>query len=304
MQAFIVMQGRTYQQEKTAGLIWTQQRASGQPVPPTWARINEIQPQDILFHYVAGQIVAVSQAQTAVQNMPRPASLADVATPQINVVHLQYYTLPRPLMISAYLPQLGPLLPHVHAAFQADGSGNQGYIYPCYSLLLAQLIDLLAAQYFVAKQMEQLTLAMSAVTANDADPLLRLLVNADLINRRQMNQADAIFTQHLLHQVPQCAVCGLENTNLLQATRLKPLVDSAPSERVAAANGILLCSNHAELVAQGLLSFSRGGHLLISPRLGLLDRQRLALHHQQKISFTTAAAPYLNWHRRYIFQAQ
>lgn len=75
MQAFIVMQGRTYQQEKTAGLIWTHKRGTGQVVPPTWARINEIQPQDILFHYVAGQIVAVSQAQSSVHTIKRPAFL-------------------------------------------------------------------------------------------------------------------------------------------------------------------------------------------------------------------------------------
>ncbi|MFD1317381.1 HNH endonuclease [Loigolactobacillus zhaoyuanensis] len=303
MQAFIVMQGRTYQQEKTAGLIWTQQRAQGQAVPPTWARIKAIQPQDILFHYVAGQIVAVSQAQTQVQTAARPAFLADVATPQVNLVRLRYYELPTPLTISAYLPQLRPLLPVKHAAFQADGSGNQGYIYPCYSLLLAQLIDLIEAQYFDAKQNEQLSLAMSAVAATEADPLVRLLVNADLINRRQISQAQQAFTAAVKQQqVLQCAICGVEQPQLLQATRLKPLKDSTPEERNIAANGVLLCANHAQLVAQGLLSFSRSGRLLIASQVGLLDQERLALTTQLRLDFQPAATPFLNWHRRFVFQ--
>ncbi|WP_035457117.1 HNH endonuclease signature motif containing protein [Loigolactobacillus coryniformis] len=305
MQAFIVMQGRTYQQEKTAGLIWTHKRGTGQVVPPTWARINEIQPQDILFHYVAGQIVAVSQAQSSVHTIKRPAFLLGQAVgAQVNAVRLQYYTLPTPLTISDHLPQIQPLLPQKHAAFQADGSGNQGYIYPCYSALLAQLIDLIEADYFVVKQNEQLSLAMSAVTTTDTDPLVRLLVNADLINRRQMTQTQQTFTLAVKQrQVPQCAICGLEQSTLLEATRLKPLKDSAPAERTTADNGLLLCPSHAALLRQGLIGFSRGGHLLIAPQLGLLDRERLGLRPRLRVSFSPAAAPFLNWHRRFVFQA-
>ncbi len=305
MQAFIVMQGRTYQQEKAAGVIWTQQRPAGVVIPPTWARIKMIKPQDLLFHYVAGQIVAVSQAQTRAADAPRPAFLpAATTSPRVDLVHLQYYPLPTPLTVSDYLPQLQPLFPLKHAAFQADGSGNQGYIYPCYSLLLAKLIDLISAQYFVAKQNEQLTLAMSAVTATDTDPLLRLLVNADLLNRRQMGQVEQSFQQAVRQQqVPQCAVCGLEHGSLLQAVRLKPLRDSEPAERLLPANGLLLCANHAQLLAQGLISFSRGGHLMVAKQVGYLDRQRLALVPRLKVNFSSAAAPFLNWHRRFIFHA-
>lgn len=303
MRAFIVMQGRTYQQEKAAGLIWTEQRSSGQVIPPTWQRINQIQPQDILFHYVAGRIVAVSQALTAVRQVSRPSFLSAKVGPQVNVVSLKYYPLPQPLAITSVLADLKPLFPRKHAAFQQDGSGNQGYIYPCYSLLLAKLITLIEEQYFIAKQTEQLSLVMSAVTAVDNDPLMMLLVNAALLNQRQMIRTEQIFQRALLQRQPaHCAVCGLADPALLQASHLKPLKDSAPADRRNADNGVLLCPNHAALLAQGKISFSRGGWLLISPQLSQSDQQNLLLDPAIRVSFRPHAAPFLNWHRRYIFQ--
>lgn len=304
MQAFIVMQGRTYQAEKQAGLIWTYLKDRQGQVPPTWARLKTVQPDDLIFHYVGGEIVAISRALASVQQQPLPAGIAQALKlpqqPQVQQVPLQYYPLHEPLVIQKILPLIAPYLPQQHAAFQQDGNGNQGYLYPCYSPLCRVLIDQIEAHYLKPAQ-QQLRLSMSNVTLNE-DPVLRFLLQIDLLDRQQEVTVAQQFRQQVWQtQVHQCALCGIETPALLVAARFKPRQDLDYATAQQAANGILLCRNHAALLAQGLIGFSRGGYQLTAPQLPFLERQRL-LARPQRLNITPAQRLFMNWHRNYIFK--
>ena len=60
LNCFIVMQGDTYQEEKQLGLIWSPIKDKGGNVPHSWLRMTEVKEGDRIFHYVKGNIVALS----------------------------------------------------------------------------------------------------------------------------------------------------------------------------------------------------------------------------------------------------
>ena len=64
MQSFVVMQGQTYQEEKELGIIWSLQQDSGGKERHSWLRMTEVNEGDRIFHYVKGNIVAISVAKT------------------------------------------------------------------------------------------------------------------------------------------------------------------------------------------------------------------------------------------------
>ncbi|KRK40345.1 HNH endonuclease [Loigolactobacillus bifermentans] len=304
MQAFIVMQGRTYQAEKQAGLIWTYLKDRQGQVPPTWARLKTVKPDDVIFHYVGGEIVAMSRVLAPAEQRRLPVSLAQALKltqrPQIQQVALQYYPLHEPLVIQQILPLIAPYFPKQHAAFQQDGNGNQGYLYPCYSPLCRVLIDQIEARYLKPAQ-QQLRLSMSNVALNE-DPVLRFLLQVDLLDRQQEVTVQQQFRHNVWQtQVHQCALCGIETPYLLVAARFKPRQDLDDLTAALADNGILLCRNHAQLLAHGLIGFSRGGYQLTAAQLPFLERQRL-LSQPQRLNLTPAQRVFMNWHRNYIFK--
>ena len=64
MESYIVMQGRTYQEEKELGVLWSLQRDSVGNVHHFWERMKEVAEGDRIFHYVRGDIVAISVAKS------------------------------------------------------------------------------------------------------------------------------------------------------------------------------------------------------------------------------------------------
>ncbi|MFC5591468.1 hypothetical protein ACFPRA_21515 [Sporosarcina soli] len=74
MQCFIVMQGQTYQEEKELGMIWSRKEGNGDNLPHSWLRVKEVKKGDRVFHYVKGNIVAISVAKTASRIAQRPSA--------------------------------------------------------------------------------------------------------------------------------------------------------------------------------------------------------------------------------------
>lgn len=132
MSNFIVMQGRTYNEEKEAGIIWSNQNDQAGNRQHSWERMREVRKGDKVFHYVNGYIVAVSSATADCIKSEKPEWLQNVSNwnQEGYMVTLDYYELEVPLRITDYIDLIEPLLPIKYSAFQANGQGNQGYLYP------------------------------------------------------------------------------------------------------------------------------------------------------------------------------
>ena len=160
MSNFIVMQGRTYNEEKEAGMIWTCQIDQAGNRQHSWERMREVRQGDMVFHYVNGLIVAVSSATADCIEGENP--IREPYHKNLNqmgyLVTLNYYELEVPLRIIEHLDVIEPLLPVKYAAFQANGQGNQGYLYPCNDELTIQLLELIGEANIYVPAEEQLRL--------------------------------------------------------------------------------------------------------------------------------------------------
>lgn len=63
------MQGHTSQEEKDLGIIWSPQQDKGGNVPHSWKRMTEVKERDRVFHYVKGNVVAISIARESAKQL-------------------------------------------------------------------------------------------------------------------------------------------------------------------------------------------------------------------------------------------
>ena len=97
MQSFFVMQGETYQEEKELGIIWSPQQDSGDQIPHSWLRMKEVNEGDRIFHYVKGNIVAISVANTDCYTATKPSKMQGYERSNGDgyLVELEYHELRR-----------------------------------------------------------------------------------------------------------------------------------------------------------------------------------------------------------------
>lgn len=100
----------------------------------------------------------------------------------------------------------------------------------------------------------------------------------------------------------RCSVSGIETTQAIRASHIKPWRDSDDTERLDPANGLALNGTLDALFDAGLITFESDGALLASQSLPAEERQRLGVA-QARLRRVPAGrtAEYLAHHRRHIF---
>lgn len=97
---------------------------------------------------------------------------------------------------------------------------------------------------------------------------------------------------------------GVDDTNLLIASHIKPWRLSDNEERVNHKNGILLTPTYDKLFDKGLISFTNEGELIISSLISEQNRQRFNLvtgtvYDQLPLE---GRIEFLQFHREHIFR--
>jgi putative restriction endonuclease len=102
-----------------------------------------------------------------------------------------------------------------------------------------------------------------------------------------------------------CAVTGIELTPVLRASHMKPWARCEnDAERLNVFNGLLLVANLDALFDRGLITFDDSGLILLSPLLSTESRDQLHLDSSMRLrSVTEQHLPYLQWHRRNLFES-
>lgn len=305
MQSFIVMQGRTYDEEKELGIIWTPRKDRIGNEQHSWERVREVHTGDRILHYVKGYIVAMSVAETDCVIADQPAG---IETEQGNsedgyLVRLTYNELEIPLNIRDYFEEIDPYLPIKYSPFQHDSSGNQGYLYPCNEELLIKLVELIGELNIYEEADVQLEFAIGTVKRTEHDTFIPMLTETESEAKTKVRLGKQKFRTELMgiwHK--KCAICEIELPALLKASHAKPWKDSTESERLNKYNGILLCYNHAALYDEGFISFDGQGKIHISSQIPEVDYEKYAVHAKVKITRTEENKPYFKWHKRHLFR--
>ncbi|PIC79192.1 restriction endonuclease [Sporosarcina sp. P18a] len=305
MQSYIVMQGRTYDEEKELGVLWSLQQDSIGNDHHFWERMKEVREGDRIFHYVKGDIVAISVAKSSYREERKPSAipLTDSEDAKGYLVEVEYHELDKPLTVADCFHELLPLLPIKYSAFQENGNGNQGYLYPCNEELTCKLVELIADLNIYEIDEEQLEFVMGTVQKTEHDFLIPVLAETESETKTKVRMGQQRF-RHELMQLwnDQCALCDIELPELLQASYAKPWKDCTNNERIDPNNGILLCRNHDALYHNGFIAFDGTGKIHISSSIPEGDYEKYGLHNKMRVNRTEKNKPYLKWHKKHMFK--
>ena len=244
MKSFFVMQGETYQEEIELGIIWSPQQDSGGQIPHSWLRMKEVNEGDRIFHYVKGNIVAISVANTECQAATKPLKMQgyERSSDDGYLVELEYHELEEPLNVHSNFDEILPLLPIKYSPFQQDGNGNSGYLYPCNEDLVIKLLELISDLNIYQVDEEQLELAIGTIRRTERNTFIPMIAETEAEVKSKIRLGKQKFRRELLplwnHK---CVLCDIELSALLRASYCKPWKDSTDLERVYPNNGVLLC---------------------------------------------------------------
>jgi len=111
------------------------------------------------------------------------------------------------------------------------------------------------------------------------------------------------FRQKLIDYWKGCAVTGIQLTEVLKASHIKPWSESSNSERLDMYNGILLNSMLDSLFDCGLITFSDTGGMILSSKISDCHSS-LGLDGEQKLScIDEGHKKYLEYHRENVFKS-
>ncbi|MDP4549779.1 HNH endonuclease [Alkalihalobacillus macyae] len=303
MNCFIVMQGDTYQEEKDACVIWSPKEDKSGNEPHSWKRLKEVHAGDQLFHYVRGNIVAVSIVKKDCKEAHKPSTLLNHhKTTNGYLVQLEYYELDIPVNVKEHFQEIYPLLPLKYAPFQNDANGNPGYLYPCNEELAIKLLELISESNFYRVDEEQLELTIDEVRKIERNTLVPFITEIESEAKTKIRWGEQKFRKDLMPLwEDKCAICAINLPVLLNASRSKPWKDSTNQERLDPYNGLLLCSNHDALYHEGLIAFDGQGRLHISSIISEEDYEMYRLMPRAKIRIHPENKVYFKWHKRNVF---
>ncbi|MBO0588595.1 HNH endonuclease [Sporosarcina sp. E16_8] len=305
MQSFVVMQGQTYQEEKELGIIWSLQQDSTGKERHSRLRMIEVNEGDRIFHYVKGNIVAVSVAKSGCQIAGKPSTLHNHERGNDNgyLVELDYHELEVPINVLSKFDEIMPLLPIKYSPFQSDANGNQGYLYPCNEELSIKLVELIGDLNIYQVDEEQLELAIGTVLQTERNTFIPMITETESELKTKIRLGKQKFREGLLPLWDyKCVLCEIELPALLRASYSKPWKDSMDFERVDPTNGVLLCCNHDALYENGFIAFDGQGRLHISSQIPEQDYDKYSIHSLMKIARTEENKPYFKWHKRNLFK--
>lgn len=110
------------------------------------------------------------------------------------------------------------------------------------------------------------------------------------------------FRESLLKKAPFCKICGMDISDLLVASHIKPWKDSDDKERIDFYNGLLLCPAHNAAFDGGYISFDENGTIVISNLLNKENKELLQLNENVRIQLESRHLFYMDWHIKEVFR--
>jgi len=300
------MQGHTFQQEKDLGVIWSPQQDKGGNVPHSWKRMMEVKKGDRIFHYVKGNIVAISIASEDCKLSSKPSTLHDHTNwnNEGYLVKLEYYELDVLVNIKNKFNLISSLLPIKYSPFQRDANGNQGYLYPCNEELAIKLLELISELNIYQIDDKQLELSIDHVRSAEQNKLITVISETESEVKTKIRLGQQRFRKDLFSLWgSKCALCEINLPQLLRASHSKPWKDSKNEERVDPYNGLLLCCNHDALYDKGYITFDENGILHISPLIEGEDYSKYNINSNMQINYYPQNRSYFKWHKKNQFQS-
>lgn len=120
----------------------------------------------------------------------------------------------------------------------------------------------------------------------------------------QARIGQGIYREKLLRKYNnRCIITGINLSEILIASHIKPWAASSNKERISLENGLLLSATYDRLFDQGLMSFENDGKILLSSMVTKDNAEKLRLSPSMKydIKYDPGMKDYLDYHRNIIF---
>lgn len=140
------------------------------------------------------------------------------------------------------------------------------------------------------KRITEIENNFSNLTGEEKEAIVKIRINQDK------------FRRGLIEKYKKCCLCGLECSDLLIASHLKPWSKSDKKEKLDIGNGLLLCPNHDRLIDKGYITFDNKGKIMISESLNENARIFMNVTQDMCIEITEENAAYISYHRNHIFK--
>ncbi len=128
-----VSQNKTYNEEKAGGYLWAPKKTKTGKRIYHWESMKDVREGDIIFSYYHQQIVAFSTAQGIAYDASNPFNEPGEDW-EINgrKIDVSYSILPKPIYLLNIVGELQDILKKqsAHKPLNANGTGNQGYLFP------------------------------------------------------------------------------------------------------------------------------------------------------------------------------
>lgn len=294
----------TYLHEFTGGYMWSPKLKSNGHRNQHWDFMTEVQPLDIIFAYADGRIRAVGVASSTAYTAEKPRAFGAIGQNwsatgwRVDVV---FRKLENPIAPKDFWMQIQPLLPAKYSPLKADGDGKEAYLSSINAELGSLLLILSDAKVPAIESARLEDLQFDIEEQEIAlDTALPETMRVTLIKARR---GQGLFRERVQTIETSCRVTGVEATELLIASHIKPWRGSDSEERLDGNNGLFLSPHVDKLFDKGLISFERNGSMLVSPQLAPDVLERWSIDPLQKYGrFNSDQAYFLEFHQDSVYK--
>lgn len=314
MRYWWVNHAQTVRQEVAGGYLWSPVTEANGARSRFYDNMRLAAPGDIVLSYADGRVGRIGIVTDFAITAPKPDEFGSIGAYWNAVgwlLPVQWSDAPLSVRPKDLLPRLAPLLPTKHSPIQPrTGNGNQkAYLCEVDGAVVALVLE--AARLRLTDLLATPTNTISDF-ASSLDDIMerRILEDASLDHtvREQLIRArlgQGLFRKRVLDVEPICRITGIEKSNLLIASHIKPWrACGTAAERLDGFNGLMLAPHADFLFDRGLIGFEDDGRPLYSSQLQDPDAAKLGLHAVQRPAprpFQDESRAYLQHHRSTVY---
>lgn len=311
-----VNQNQTFKQEFEGGYLWSPRKNRDGGYNPAYENMREMAPGDIVFSFVGRRIKAISVVRYCAVPAPKPEEFGDIGPhwhPTLGwMVSVAYKLLANAIIPRDHIEILRPELPERHSPLQANGAGNQAYLFGVGERLGQLLLGLIGAE---AREFSVHSFAAADAGSTFVDDR-RVITDWENAEQKKIEAnpqipetekerltkarlGQGLFKQRVMRIEKACRITKVDNPEHLIGSHIKPWREATNEQRLDGENGLLLTPTIDHLFDRGFISFENNGGLIISP---VADRYSLE---KMKIpdagfyagTFSAQQKQYLDFHR-------
>ena len=312
MQYWWVNQNQTFQFEVPGGYMWSPKANRNGASNQFYKNMTAVSPGDVIFSFKDTFIKAVGIATGHAETAAKPTEFSVVDNPWSQegwFVPVSFTELEDPIRPKNYIHQLRPYLPTKYSPLQSNGNGLQAvYLANVPTGMADVLITLLEGQ------VESIVMAGfeegEIINEKDEEHESEIQGRTDISETEKdqlikARRGQGVFKTRVSLIEKGCRVTGVEMTQHLRASHIKPWRDSTPYEKLDGNNGLLLSPHIDHLFDRGYISFKPNGSLLVSPQISNDILEAWNIDPVLTVGvFSPEQSVYLRYHNDNVFKRQ